>query len=140
QLRGFGVLLDQSGKPEAQQTWGSANQWLAQLENVRLQPQATARQHNVWFPANYLPSMGVTNATPFQAGGAYLSFPTAVEAQAHVQKRGFGVILNAKGDVDATQPWAQIAQVYNQIPGVNARLSASPTPGKYHVWIPLRYV
>ena len=140
QTRGFGVLLDKKGKPEAKQEWGQAGPAIAQLENGRLQPTPTAKQYNVWFPASHVSALGVANATPFQSGGAYLSYPTLAEAVEHVKQRTYGLVLNPKGDVAANQPWALSSTSYNELPGVNARLSAKPTAGKHHVWFPTGYL
>ncbi len=136
--RGFGVILDQQGNMAATQTWNQATQFAKQLTNARLTPTPTKNSFNVWTPPAVVGNLGLGNAAPFTAGGAYLSFATAAEAQAHVSAVGLGVILDPAGKVDATQPWAQYGSYAAQLR--NADVSPTATSGKYNVWFPQNYV
>ena len=88
---------------------------------------------SVWFPQQYVPSLGVGNATSYKSG-AYLEFASVAEAQAHVKARTFGVVLDASGQPDATQPWGQASQMTAQL--MNDKLTATRQAGKHAVWFP----
>jgi hypothetical protein len=87
----------------------------------------------VWFPQAVLGNIGVADTKPF-TDGAYMAFSTAAEAQAHAKARGMGVILDAAGNVDATQPWGLAGRFLAQ--RLNPQLTAQRTDGKYCVWFP----
>jgi hypothetical protein len=135
--RTFGIILDAAGKPAATQPWSYAPQFMAQMENPRLAAKPTPGQFNVWFPGQYAYQLGVQNPTQFQAG-AYLSYATEAEAQAHAKARGFGVVLDTTGAAAATQTWAQAPQFLAQL--LNSKLTPKRTDGQWSVWIPQAYL
>ncbi|MGQ0506172.1 MAG: hypothetical protein ACT4TC_12735 [Myxococcaceae bacterium] len=141
-LRGFGVVLDVSGAPIASQPWNQAGQYISQLQNNRISTSPTANKFNVWIPANYMGSVGLTDMTKFTTPNGYyrsgyLSFDTEQEAQAFVQQRTFGVVLDTAGKLAATQPWSSANQFGAQLE--NVRLTTSATANKFNVWVPGAY-
>jgi hypothetical protein len=136
---GWGVVLDQKGDPAATQPWNQSGQYVAQLTNAKLTTAPAKGEYAVWFPAQYLSSLGsVANPTQFQATGAYLSFKTEAEAQAHAKARGWGVILDPTGAGTATQTWGTANQFVVQL--LNPKLSPKPVKGEFNVWFPQQYV
>jgi hypothetical protein len=132
--RNMGIVLDASGKPAATQTWPYAAQFVAQMENARLSATPKAGDFNVWFPQNYVASLGTANVAPY-TNGAYLSFKTEAEAQAHIRARGgWGVVLDTSGNPAATQVWNQATQFVIQLS--NSKLQTAPTKNEFNVWFP----
>jgi hypothetical protein len=135
--RTFGILLDGTGKPSASQPWSYAPQFIAQLDHPRLATAPTAGQYNVWFPGQYAYQLGVASPAQFQKG-AYLSFATEAEAQAHAKSRGIGVVLGPSGTAEPTQPWQLAPQFLAQ--RLNSQMTSSRTDGQYSVWVPQQYL
>ncbi len=130
--RGFGVVIDKDGSVDAKQPWSQAAQFTSQLSNDRMTAAPPSGQVSVWFPQAALNAVGVeANSFPI---GAYLAFNSAAEAQAEVTKRSAGVVLDANGALDATQPWPQAAQYAVQLE--NPRLTATPPKDAVSVWFP----
>ncbi len=132
-LRSFGVILDAKGAAASTQPWPQGAGFAVQLLNDKLTATRTPGAYSVWFPQQYLWNLGITDPAPFP-NGAYMSFATAAEAQAHVTARSSGVILDAAGKADATQLWANASQFAAQL--LNVDLAAAPKAGKFNVWFP----
>ncbi len=100
-------------------------------------PAATAPikgQYSVFIPLQWQPSAQINNTGKQFDQGAYLNFATQAEAQNYARTRGFGVILDGNGAVDAVQPWNQAATFAPQ--AHNHRLETTRTSGKFEVWFP----
>ena len=132
-LRGFGVVLDPKGAVDATQPWDQVDAYKLQLGNAKLVAQPPASAFSVWFPATQLSGLGLIDASKFP-DGAYLPFATAADAQAEVKARGSGLVLDAKGNVDATQPWDQAASAGAM--RLNGRLTPERVDGRPSVWFP----
>jgi hypothetical protein len=134
-LRGnVGVILDASGAMDPTQLMANAGQMVAQLKNSELKDKQQPGKFAVWFPMQYLGSIGVSTPQSFP-GGAYLSFNTLAEAQAHAQQRGnVGVLIDPDGSFDAAQVWPAAGQFAAQ--RLNSQIQPQLTAGKWNVWFP----
>jgi hypothetical protein len=133
QLRGFGVVLDPKGAVDATQPWDQTDAYKLQLGNAKLVAQQPASAFSVWFPAAQLSTLGLVGASKF-TDGAYLPFATAADAQAEATARGVGLVLDAKGNLDATQPWDQASSAAAM--RLNGKLTPKRTDGQPSVWFP----
>lgn len=137
QNRGMGVFLEPTGSPSASQPWGYAKQFVIELSNANVKPTIVAGKYNVWFPQQYIGSIGLKDTTGYTTGG-YLSFDSLQEAQAHVTLRAWGVLLDPQGMPEAQQTWGSASQFVNQyiVQLANAKLTATPAANMYNVWFP----
>ncbi|MGQ0506173.1 MAG: hypothetical protein ACT4TC_12740 [Myxococcaceae bacterium] len=86
------------------------------MANTSISNALVAGQYNVWIPQQYAGNLTANNNAPL-TNGAFLTYSSLQLAQADVQARGVGVIVDPSGQLDPNvQAWAGWSAFQNALP------------------------